>query len=95
MGATVVDRGVNFSLFSRTATNVKLLLFDQERQRIRVNRMLGEANNACHGVKLNQPDWSESSHCIVFGGDSYRVVERSVGMLYALTDHGANVQTPT
>jgi glycogen operon protein len=29
LGATVVDGGVNFSLFSRTATGVELLLFDR------------------------------------------------------------------
>ena len=30
LGATVVDGGVNFSLFSRTAARIELLLFDQE-----------------------------------------------------------------
>jgi isoamylase len=30
LGATVVDGGVNFSLFSRTASGVELLLFDWE-----------------------------------------------------------------
>jgi glycogen operon protein len=30
LGATVVDGGVNFSLFSRTATGVELVLFDRE-----------------------------------------------------------------
>jgi isoamylase len=30
LGATIVDGGVNFSLFSRTATAVELLLFDRE-----------------------------------------------------------------
>jgi glycogen operon protein len=30
LGATVVDGGVNFSLYSRTATGVELLFFDQE-----------------------------------------------------------------
>src|SRR3954454_13554088 len=30
LGATVTDGGVNFSLFSRTATGVDLLLFDRE-----------------------------------------------------------------
>jgi isoamylase len=30
LGATVVDGGVNFSLFSRTATGVELLFFDRE-----------------------------------------------------------------
>src|SRR5687767_12029237 len=30
LGATVTASGVNFSLFSRTATSVELLLFDRE-----------------------------------------------------------------
>src|ERR1700758_599905 len=30
LGATVVDGGVNFSLFSRTAADVELLFFDRE-----------------------------------------------------------------
>jgi len=30
LGATVVAGGVNFSLFSRSATGVELLFFDQE-----------------------------------------------------------------
>ena len=30
IGATVTDGGVNFSLFSRTATGVELLFFDRE-----------------------------------------------------------------
>src|SRR5262249_8740218 len=30
LGATVVDSGVNFSLYSRTATGAELLFFDQE-----------------------------------------------------------------
>jgi isoamylase len=30
LGATVVEGGVNFSLFSRTATGVELLFFDRE-----------------------------------------------------------------
>ena len=29
LGATVVDGGINFSIFSRTATGVELLLFDR------------------------------------------------------------------
>src|SRR6476619_821896 len=30
LGATVIDGGVNFSLYSRTATGVELLLFDRD-----------------------------------------------------------------
>jgi len=32
LGATLADSGVNFSLFSRSATGVELLFFDQEDQ---------------------------------------------------------------
>ncbi len=45
---------------------------DHERQRISVSRMLHEAKKAWHGVKLNQPDWSDTSHCLVFGGEMPR-----------------------
>jgi isoamylase len=39
LGATVADGGVNFSLFSRSATGVKLLFFDREDD-IRPSRMI-------------------------------------------------------
>ena len=42
---------------------------DPDRRRISVIRMLREANKAWHGVRLNQPDWSDNSHCIAFGGE--------------------------
>ena len=35
-----------------------------EGQRICLNRLVQEANLVWHGVKLNQPDWGESSHSI-------------------------------
>jgi glycogen operon protein len=37
---------------------------DLEGQRICLNRLVQEANLVWHGVKLNQPDWGESSHSI-------------------------------
>ena len=42
------------------------------RQRISVNAMLRDAKKAWHGVKLNQPDWSDASHCLAFGGELRR-----------------------
>jgi pullulanase/glycogen debranching enzyme len=37
-----------------------------ERQRLSLNQILGKANKAWHGVKLGQPDWSDSSHGLAF-----------------------------
>jgi isoamylase len=50
LGATVVDGGVNFSLFSRGATGVELLLFDREddARPARVMRLDPAANRTYH-----------------------------------------------
>jgi glycogen operon protein len=50
LGATVVDGGVNFSLFSRSATGVELLLFDREddARPARVVRLDPAANHTYH-----------------------------------------------
>jgi glycogen operon protein len=39
---------------------------EHERQRISLNRLIREANQAWHGVRLNQPDWSDHSHSVAF-----------------------------
>jgi glycogen operon protein len=31
--------------------------------------MLREAKHTWHGVKLDQPDWGDDSHCLAFGGE--------------------------
>jgi glycogen operon protein len=56
---------------------VKLLLerrllrdVTHEEQRISLTELIARANKAWHGVKLNQPDWGDSSHAIAFGGES-------------------------
>lgn len=36
LGATVIDGGVNFSIYSRTGTGVELLFFDRETMRGRL-----------------------------------------------------------
>jgi glycogen operon protein len=50
LGATVVDGGVNFSLFSRTATGVELLLFDRDddRKPSRIVRIDPATNRTYH-----------------------------------------------
>jgi len=63
LGATVVDGGINFSLFSRSATSVELLLFDREddARPARMMRLDPAANRTYHywhvfvsGVKAGQ-----------------------------------------
>jgi glycogen operon protein len=51
-----------------TLLNARRVLRDAEpeRQRISLNQLLRGVNLVWHGVKLNQPDWSESSHSIAF-----------------------------
>jgi isoamylase len=39
---------------------------EHEHQRVSLSQLLRDANKAWHGVKLNQPDWGESSRCVAF-----------------------------
>ncbi len=39
---------------------------EPERQRLSLNQVLLTASKAWHGVKLDQPDWSDSSHSLAF-----------------------------
>jgi 6-phosphogluconate dehydrogenase len=50
LGATVVDGGINFSAFSRSATGVELLLFDREddARPVRMMRLDPAANRTYH-----------------------------------------------
>jgi glycogen operon protein len=54
---------------------VKLLIerrvlrdLDHERRRVSLTQVLRDQTLAWHGVKLNQPDWSPSSHCLAISG---------------------------
>jgi glycogen operon protein len=51
-----------------TLLNARRVLRDAEpeRHRVSLNQLLRGVNLAWHGVKLNQPDWSEHSHSIAF-----------------------------
>jgi glycogen operon protein len=39
---------------------------EHERQRVSLNRLVREANIVWHGVRLNQPDWSDHSRSLAF-----------------------------
>jgi isoamylase len=43
-----------------------------EQNRVSINAMLREANESWHGVKLNQPDWGDSSRSIALQGELKR-----------------------
>ena len=45
---------------------------EHERQRVSLNRLLREANFAWHGVRLNQPDWSDNSRSLAFTAEIRR-----------------------
>jgi glycogen operon protein len=45
---------------------------EHERQRISLTTLLQQANKAWHGVKTNQPDWSEHSHSVAFTAEMKR-----------------------
>jgi isoamylase len=42
---------------------------EHERRRLSLNQWLHEANKAWHGVKLEQPDWSNRSHSLAFAAE--------------------------
>jgi len=45
---------------------------EHERRRVALGAALREVKLACHGVRLNQPDWSPSSHSLALGGELKR-----------------------
>ena len=42
---------------------------EHERQRVSLNQLLCQARKAWHGVKLNEPDWSDYSHSLALTGE--------------------------
>ncbi len=67
---TLVDEHEDLHRFVRLLIQRRLLRDESaERQRKSLNQLLEEANKAWHGVKRNQPDWSDDSHCLAFSAD--------------------------
>jgi glycogen operon protein len=52
---------------------------EHERQRTSLTTLLAQANKAWHGVRLNQPDWSDGSHSVALSGQV-----REEGILFHL-----------
>jgi isoamylase len=42
---------------------------EPESQRMTLTQLIGQANKAWHGVKLNHPDWSDHSHSVAFSAE--------------------------
>ena len=64
---TLVEKHADLHRFV-TLLNARRRLRDveHERRRVSLNQMIREASKAWHGVKLDQPDWGESSHSVAF-----------------------------
>ena len=59
-----VHRFVRLLIARRLMRDVKY-----ERQRASLVKFIRESKHAWHGVKLNQPDWSDDSHTLAFGAE--------------------------
>ena len=67
---SLVSRHADVHRFVRLLISRRLLRdVEPERQRLTLDQRLGEANEAWHGVRLDQPDWSSWSHSIAFSVD--------------------------
>ncbi|WP_442485498.1 glycogen debranching protein GlgX [Aeoliella sp. SH292] len=65
---SLVEKYADVHRFTRLLLERRLLRDTRhEEQRVSLAQLINNANQAWHGVKLNQPDWSENSHSIAFG----------------------------
>ena len=63
----LVDKHPDVHRFVRLLIERRLLRdTGPERERTSLNQLIQQANKAWHGVKLNQPDWSDHSHSLAF-----------------------------
>lgn len=64
---TLLEQHADVHRFLKLFTARRLLRgTEHERQRRSLNRLIREANKAWHGVRLNQPDWSDRSRSLAF-----------------------------
>jgi glycogen operon protein len=62
---TLLEKHADVHRFLKLLTARRLLRgTEHELQRMSLNRLIREANKAWHGVRLNQPDWSDHSHSL-------------------------------
>ena len=64
---TRLEKHADVPRFLKLLTARRLLRgTEHERQRMSLSRLIREANKAWHGVRLNQPDWSDHSRSLAF-----------------------------
>lgn len=62
---TLVDRHADVLRFASLLMARRAMRdAEHEHQRVSLTTLIQQANKAWHGVKLNQPDWSDSSHSV-------------------------------
>jgi glycogen operon protein len=67
---SLVERHADVHRFVRLLLSRRLLrTVEHEQRRVSLSELIAGANKAWHGVKLDQPDWGEGSHCLAFGAE--------------------------
>jgi len=67
---TLLEKHADLHRFLRLLIRRRLLQdLESELQPKPLHQLLQEATKAWHGVKLNQPDWSDDSHSFAFGAE--------------------------
>jgi glycogen operon protein len=62
---TLLEKHADLHRFVKLLTARRLLRdTDHEHHRLSLNQLIREANKAWHGVRLDQPDWSDQSHSV-------------------------------
>ncbi|MGE3820895.1 MAG: glycogen debranching enzyme, partial [Isosphaeraceae bacterium] len=70
---SLLDRHADVRRFVSLLNARRLLRSEEhERRRVSLNAFLRQATTAWHGVRLHEPDWSESSRSIAVGGEVRR-----------------------
>jgi glycogen operon protein len=63
----LVDKHADILRFTKLHIERRLLRgMEHEQPRMSLNKILRQAKFSWHGVKLNQPDWSDNSHSVAF-----------------------------
>ena len=67
---SLVEKHADVYRFVRLLLARRLLRdVEHEQRRTSLTQLIENSNQAWHGVKLNQPDWSENSRCIAFAAE--------------------------
>ncbi len=68
---TLLEKNADVHRFVSLLAERRLLRdLEPERRNESLNQVLRQASKAWHGVKLNQPDWSDQSHSVAFSAEA-------------------------